>query len=85
MDNAISITALSRKFDDQWAIRGVDVEVPRGSIYGFLGPNGAGKTTTIRCMMDFIKPTKGIISILGMDSQDDTKAIHKREIGRAHV
>lgn len=78
MDKAISIVALSRQFGKRWAIRGIDVEVPRGTIYGFLGPNGAGKTTTIRCMMNFIKPTKGIVNILGMDSQDDTKMIHKR-------
>ena len=78
MDKAVSIVALSREYGKHWAVRGVDIEVPRGSIYGFLGPNGAGKTTTIRCMMNFIKPTKGIINILGMDSQDDTKAIHKR-------
>lgn len=78
MDKAISIVALSRKYDNHWAIKGIDVEVPRGSIYGFLGPNGAGKTTTIRCMMNFIAPSKGIINILGMDSQDDTKMIHKR-------
>ena len=78
MDKAISIVALSREYGNKWAVRGVDIEVPRGSIYGFLGPNGAGKTTTIRCMMNFIKPTKGIVNILGMDSQDDTKAIHKR-------
>jgi ABC-2 type transport system ATP-binding protein len=73
MDKAISIVALSRQFNNHWAVRGIDVEVPRGSIYGFLGPNGAGKTTTIRCMMNFIAPTKGIINILGMDSQDDAK------------
>lgn len=78
MDKAISIVALSRQFNSHWAVRGIDVEVPRGSIYGFLGPNGAGKTTTIRCMMNFIAPTKGIINILGMDSQDDAKMIHKR-------
>ena len=78
MDKAISIVALSRQFNNHWAVRGIDVEVPRGSIYGFLGPNGAGKTTTIRCMMNFIAPTKGIINILGMDSQDDAKMIHKR-------
>jgi len=78
MNNAIQTVALSKKYGKKWAIRGVDIEVPRGSIYGFLGPNGAGKTTTIRCLMNFIKPTKGIINVLGMDSQDDAKMIHKR-------
>lgn len=80
MDKAISITALSKQYGPNWAISGIDVEVPKGSVYGFLGPNGAGKTTTIRCMMNFIKPTKGIINILGMDSDDDASAIH-RQVG----
>jgi ABC-2 type transport system ATP-binding protein len=78
MDNAIQTTALSKKYGKKWAIRGVDLEVPRGSIYGFLGPNGAGKTTTIRCLMNFIRPTKGIANVLGVDSQDDAKFIHKK-------
>ena len=47
MDKAVSIVALSREYGKHWAVKGVDIEVPRGSIYGFLGPNGAGKTTTI--------------------------------------
>lgn len=42
-----------------------------------MGPNGAGKTTTIRCMMDFIRPTSGSISILGMDSQKHSAEIKK--------
>lgn len=78
MENAISITALSKQYGSAWAIRGIDVEVPKGCIYGFLGPNGAGKTTTIRCMMNFIGPTKGIINILGMDSEDEAASIHRR-------
>ena len=49
MDNAIQTIGLSKQYCKKWAIRGVEIEVPRKSIYGFLGPNGAGKTTTIRC------------------------------------
>lgn len=78
MDNAIQTVGLSKKYGKKWAIRGVEIEVPRGSIYGFLGPNGAGKTTTIRCLMDYIRPTKGLINVLGMDSREDSKMIHKR-------
>lgn len=76
MENAIQVVGLSKQFGNKWAIRGVEFDVPKGVIFGFLGPNGAGKTTTIRCMMNFIAPTKGIATILGKDSQDSYRAVH---------
>ena len=78
MDNAIQTMGLGKKYGKKWAIRGVDIEVPRGSVYGFLGPNGAGKTTTIRMLMDFIRPTSGAATVLGMSPQEDSKMIHKK-------
>lgn len=77
MNYAIHTVGLSKRYGQNWAVRGVELEVPKGSIFGFLGPNGAGKTTTIRCLMNFIVPTKGIASIFGMDTQDKTKEIHQ--------
>lgn len=47
------------------ALNGINLEVPRGQVFGFLGPNGAGKTTTIRVLMDLVRPTTGQVSILG--------------------
>jgi ABC-2 type transport system ATP-binding protein len=47
------------------AVDSLDIEVPEGAIFGFLGPNGAGKTTTIKMILDFIKPTRGSVSIYG--------------------
>lgn len=66
---AIIIKDLHKYYGKIHALRGVDLEVKRGQIFGFLGPNGAGKTTTIRCMLDHIRPQKGSIEILGMDPQ----------------
>lgn len=80
MKNAIRVVSLGKQFGSIWAIKGVSFEVPTGSVFGFLGPNGAGKTTTIRCMMNFIAPTKGIATILDLDSQDNANSIH-RNIG----
>jgi ABC-2 type transport system ATP-binding protein len=48
------------------AVDGLDLEVPRGSFFGFLGPNGAGKTTTIRMLMGLAPPTSGSIELLGL-------------------
>ncbi|MFH1711683.1 MAG: ABC transporter ATP-binding protein [Patescibacteria group bacterium] len=62
------------------AVDGISFSVPRGQIFGFLGKNGAGKTTTIRCLMDFIRPTSGSISILGRDAQVNAVEL-KHQIG----
>jgi len=60
------------------ALRGLDLEVKRGEIFGFLGPNGAGKTTTIRCMLDMIRPQGGTIRVLDLDPQADPVAVRAR-------
>ena len=59
-------------------IQGLDLVVPEGSVFGFLGPNGAGKTTTIRVLLDFLRPTSGRASVLGLDSRRDSVAIRRR-------
>ncbi len=60
------------------ALDDLTLEVRQGEIFGYLGPNGAGKTTTIRILMDFIRPTAGKATILGMDAQKDSVEIHRR-------
>ena len=62
---AVRTSALVKAFGSHRAVDGIDLEVPRGSIYGFLGPNGSGKTTTIRMLLGLIRPTSGSIEILG--------------------
>ena len=49
------------------AVRGVDLSVGTGEIFGFLGPNGAGKTTTLRMLATLLAPTSGEASIAGAD------------------
>jgi ABC-2 type transport system ATP-binding protein len=49
----------------------IDLEVPRGELFGFLGPNGAGKTTTLRMIAGILKPSSGEVSIAGVDLQRD--------------
>lgn len=62
---------LSKRYGIRWAVRDLDLVVPRGEVFGFLGPNGAGKTTTIRMMLGLIRPTSGTVRINGLDAHDD--------------
>lgn len=74
----IQIQALIKSYGPVRALRGVDLEVMPGEIYGFLGPNGAGKTTTIRCLLDLIRPDSGRLRVLGIDPQADPVAVRSR-------
>ena len=60
------------------AVRGVDLEVGRGKIFGFLGPNGAGKTTTLRMLATLIRPTSGEAWVAGVDLQQDPQEVRRR-------
>lgn len=62
------------------AVKGIDLDVPRGEIFGFLGPNGAGKTTTIRMVAGILQPTAGSIRVAGVDLLTDPGRA-KRAIG----
>ena len=75
---AIRIEALTKNYGDVRALRGLDLEVRRGEIFGFLGPNGAGKTTTIRCLLDMIRPSGGKAEVLGFNPQRDSVAVRSR-------
>ena len=69
---------LTKSYGPVQALRGVDLVVRQGEIFGFLGPNGAGKTTTIRCLLDLIRPQAGVIRVLGLDPQADPVAVRAR-------
>lgn len=64
-DLAIDIRNVVKRYDQHVAVRGLTLQVPRGTVYGLLGPNGAGKTTTIRMILSIIAPDSGTISIFG--------------------
>jgi ABC-2 type transport system ATP-binding protein len=72
---AIQVRGLTKSYGRVRALRGIDLEVRRGEIFGFLGPNGAGKTTTIRCLLDMIRPDGGKALLLGLDPQAEPVAV----------
>jgi beta-exotoxin I transport system ATP-binding protein len=76
--SALRIEGLVKDYGAVHAVRGIDLEVRRGEVFGFLGPNGAGKTTTIRCLLDLLRPTAGRIEVLGLDPRRDGVAVRAR-------
>ena len=77
MENGLAIEAkgLFKAFDGKEAVRGIDLQVPKGSIYGILGPNGAGKTTTLRMLLGIIDPDSGTRRLLGHQRPLDAAGI----------
>jgi ABC-2 type transport system ATP-binding protein len=82
--NALEINDLHKSFASNFLIKqyhilkGIDITVEQGEIYGFLGPNGAGKTTTMKCVLGLITPDAGEISIFG---QPAGNAESRRNVG----
>ena len=67
----ISLRRLTKQYGSFTAVDAIDLEVPRGELFGFLGPNGAGKTTTLRMIAGILRPTSGEISIAGVNLAAD--------------
>jgi len=63
----IELINLSRKFNDKFVVKNINLNINSGVFFGLLGPNGAGKTTTIRMMLTLLKPTEGKVLIDGND------------------
>ena len=75
---AIEARGLSKHFGDVRAVSSLDLDVPRGQIYGFLGPNGSGKSTTIRMLCGLLTPTEGSAMVLGTAVPEDAKSLRPR-------
>ena len=63
MDSVIKIKDLTKKYGKSRGVENINLDIEKGTIYGFIGPNGAGKSTTIKCMMNFINKNSGEIYI----------------------
>src|SRR5262245_32732624 len=66
MAAVLEVRGLRKRYGAVEALRGFDLTVEKGSIYGFIGPNGAGKTTTIRIVAGLVRPTEGEVSLHGV-------------------
>jgi ABC-2 type transport system ATP-binding protein len=79
-ERVIEIRGLRKSYGDVEAVRGIDIDVDRGEVFGLLGPNGAGKTTTVEILEGYRERTDGEVSILGHDPANGDPDL-KRRIG----
>jgi len=74
----IQTNDLSVYYGAHRGIKDLHLSVQKGEVFGFLGPNGAGKTTTLRAVLDIIHPTRGSVTLFGLDSQKDGATVRER-------
>ena len=77
--NAVSVRGLAKTYGELEAVRGIDLDVATGEIFGFLGPNGAGKSTTIKILCTLAVPTAGDAKVAGFD------VVRERDEVRRHI
>ncbi|KZN23765.1 ABC transporter ATP-binding protein [Haladaptatus sp. R4] len=78
MDSAIRIRDLEKEYGEVRALKGIDLDVPKGSFFGLLGPNGAGKTTFINILVGLVKNSGGSAEVFGADVEDDYREARDR-------
>ena len=74
----IEIRGLAKQFGSFRALRGIDITIRRGTVFGFVGPNGAGKSTTMSILATLLAPTSGVAKVDGIDVTAHPKEIRKR-------
>ena len=82
MEYAVQTRGIGRTFGEVKAVDAIDLNIPKGEIYGFLGPNGAGKTTLVRMLITLLLPTAGSATVAGCDVVSEANDVRLR-IGAA--
>ncbi len=72
---SVETSGVAKRFGSRVALAGLDLVVPRGSVYVLVGPNGAGKTTTLRILLDLVRADAGSASVLGRDTVSEGSAV----------
>ena len=74
-DLAIEVEGLTKRYGDLFAVRDLDLAVPKGAVFGLIGPNGAGKSTTFLALASLLTPTSGRVKVGGHDPVADARAV----------
>lgn len=72
--SAIALRGVTKRYGDVTALQELALTVEDGEVFGFLGPNGAGKSTTIDILLDYVRPTAGDVTVLGMDAHRSSRS-----------
>jgi ABC-2 type transport system ATP-binding protein len=75
---AVRVEGLTKRYGDLFAVRDLDLAVPRGAIFGLIGPNGAGKSTTFLVLASLLAPTAGRVQVAGHDPVADPRAVRAK-------
>lgn len=81
MEYMITTNGLSKKYNNVYSVKDLDLKVPANGVYGFLGPNGAGKSTTLKMVLGLVKPTTGKISVLGENVNEKNRLDILKNVG----
>ena len=77
MNNILEVKNLSKKYND-FELKNVSFELPKGMILGFIGENGAGKTTTIKSILNIVNDYTGEINVFGMNNRNEWQGYQGR-------
>jgi len=77
-ENMIEIQGLTKIFGTFQALKGIDLNIPKGSVFGFVGPNGAGKSTTMSIIATLMLPTEGTVKVDGLDVTEHPHEVRKK-------
>jgi ABC-2 type transport system ATP-binding protein len=77
----VATESLSKEYGGVLRVQGLDIRIGEGDIYGFLGPNGAGKSTTMKMLLGLVKPTSGMVEIMGMPFNESTRREILKSVG----
>ncbi len=81
METILTVNQIKKRYRKAYALNGISMHIPKGSIYGFVGRNGAGKTTMIRIICGLQEPTEGDYTLYGINSSDRGISRVRRRMG----
>jgi ABC-2 type transport system ATP-binding protein len=76
--DAVRVSRLTKRYGKIEALRGVDLSVPEGAVFGLVGPNGAGKTTLIKALVGALRPSEGEVRVLGLTPLKERVELRRR-------